>query len=107
MKMRSVSVASGKWMMSTVPQISTMRPPRATSWPQPPRGRAFCSGETAAGGPPPESSLIVRRVATWRHVLCCSPAYLQAHGPIRELAELAQHNCLRYALYPFEEWRFV
>jgi DNA-binding transcriptional LysR family regulator len=57
--------------------------------------------------PPPESSLIVRRVATWRHVLCCSPAYLQAHGPIHELAELAQHNCLRFALYPFEEWRFV
>jgi DNA-binding transcriptional LysR family regulator len=57
--------------------------------------------------PPPESSLIVRRVATWRHVPCCSPAYLQAHGPLRELTELAQHNCLRFALYPFEDWRFV
>src|SRR5260370_23255016 len=27
--------------------------------------------------PPPDSSLIVRSLATWRHVLCCSPAYLE------------------------------
>ena len=28
--------------------------------------------------PPPDSSLIVRSLATWRHVLCCSPGYLEA-----------------------------
>src|SRR5215831_12053239 len=27
--------------------------------------------------PPPDSSLIVRSLATWRHVLCCSHAYLE------------------------------
>ena len=30
--------------------------------------------------PPPDSSLIVRSLATWRHVLCCSPGYLEKHG---------------------------
>src|SRR5213079_1906055 len=34
--------------------------------------------------PPPDSSLIVRSLATWRHVLCCSPAYLEKHGPLRQ-----------------------
>jgi DNA-binding transcriptional LysR family regulator len=58
--------------------------------------------------PPPDSSLIVRSLATWRHVLCCSPAYLEKHGPLRQLAELADHNCVRHILYPFgDEWRFV
>jgi DNA-binding transcriptional LysR family regulator len=58
--------------------------------------------------PPPDSSLIVRSLATWRHVLCCSPDYIEQHGPLRQLSELADHNCLRHALYPYEdEWRFV
>jgi DNA-binding transcriptional LysR family regulator len=58
--------------------------------------------------PPPDSSLIVRSLATWRHVLCCSPAYLEKHGPLRQLSELANHNCVRHVLYPYEdEWRFV
>jgi DNA-binding transcriptional LysR family regulator len=58
--------------------------------------------------PPPDSSLIVRSLATWRHVLCCSPAYLEQHGPPRQLSELADRNCIRHALYPYEDgWRFV
>jgi DNA-binding transcriptional LysR family regulator len=58
--------------------------------------------------PPPDSSLIVRSLATWRHVLCCSPGYLEAHGRPQQLAELADHNCVRHALYPFEDgWHFV
>ena len=57
---------------------------------------------------PPNSSLIVRSLATWRHVLCCSPSYLDARGPLRQLSELAEHNCVRHALYPFgDEWHFV
>jgi DNA-binding transcriptional LysR family regulator len=56
---------------------------------------------------PPDSSLIARRLASWRHVLCCAPAYLEKHGPPRQLADLAAHNCLRYAFYPYEEWRFT
>ena len=57
--------------------------------------------------PPPDSSLIVRSLATWRHVLCCSPDYIDKHGRPQQLSELANHNCVRHVLYPYDEWRFV
>ena len=57
--------------------------------------------------PPPDSSLIVRSLATWRHVLCCSHEYLEKHGRVQQLAELSEHNCGRHLNYPFgDEWRF-
>jgi DNA-binding transcriptional LysR family regulator len=57
--------------------------------------------------PPPDSSLIVRSLATWRHVLCCSHDYLEKHGRVQQLEELAEHNCGRHLNYPFgDEWRF-
>jgi len=57
--------------------------------------------------PPPDSSLIVRSLATWRHVLCCSHDYLEKHGRVQQLAELSEHNCGRHLNYPFgDEWRF-
>lgn len=57
--------------------------------------------------PPPDSSLIVRSLATWRHVLCCSHDYLEKHGRLQQLAELIEHNCGRHLNYPFgDEWRF-
>jgi DNA-binding transcriptional LysR family regulator len=50
----------------------------------------------------------VRGLATWRHVLCCSHAYLEKHSRPRELAELAERNCIRHVSYPYgEEWRFL
>ena len=58
--------------------------------------------------PPPDSSLIVRSLATWRHVLCCSHDYLEQHGRVQQLAELSEHDCIRHANYPYQdEWRFV
>ena len=58
--------------------------------------------------PPPDSSLIVRSLATWRHVLCCSHGYLEKHGRPALLSELASHNCICHVNYPYEdEWRFV
>src|ERR1700760_2357626 len=42
--------------------------------------------------PPPDSSLIVRRLTPWRHILCCSPAYAAAHPDIRHPSDLAQHK---------------
>ena len=48
--------------------------------------------------PQADSSLIIRSLATWRHVLCCSPAYLEKHGPPQQLSELTDHNCVRHAL---------
>jgi DNA-binding transcriptional LysR family regulator len=58
--------------------------------------------------PPPDSSLIVRSLATWRHVLCCSHDYLEKHGRPQQLSELSGHNCVRHAMYPYEdEWQFT
>jgi DNA-binding transcriptional LysR family regulator len=58
--------------------------------------------------PPPDSSLIVRSLATWRHVLCCSHGYLETHPRPQQLSDLAQHNCMRHALYPYgDEWHFT
>jgi DNA-binding transcriptional LysR family regulator len=57
--------------------------------------------------PPPDSSLIVRSLATWRHVLCCSHGYIEKHGRPEQLSELAERNCLRHVNYPYDEWQFV
>ena len=58
--------------------------------------------------PPPDSSLITRSLATWRHVLCCSPDYIERHGRPRQLADLATHNCIRHIHYPYpDEWHFL
>ncbi len=56
---------------------------------------------------PPDSSLIVRRLVNWDHVLCCAPSYLESHPLPRNPADLAEHNCIRYAFYPYgNEWHF-
>jgi DNA-binding transcriptional LysR family regulator len=58
--------------------------------------------------PTPDSSLIVRSLATWRHVLCCSHGYVEKHGKPEKLADLAERNCIRHVNYPYgDEWRFV
>jgi DNA-binding transcriptional LysR family regulator len=57
---------------------------------------------------PPDSSLMVRRLANWRHLVCCSPSYLETHPEPVTPADLSAHNCIRYAYYPFgDEWRFT
>ncbi|MBR0893710.1 LysR family transcriptional regulator [Bradyrhizobium tropiciagri] len=58
--------------------------------------------------PPPDSSLIVRSIATWRHVLCCSHGYVEQHGKPAQLADLAERNCIRHVNYPYgDDWHFV
>jgi DNA-binding transcriptional LysR family regulator len=42
----------------------------------------------------PDSTLVARRLASNRRVLCASPAYLQRRGAPRTMAELADHDCL-------------
>lgn len=56
---------------------------------------------------PGDSSLTVRRLANWHHVLCASPRYIETHGAPTQLDDVSRHNCLRYAYYPYEDWRFV
>lgn len=58
--------------------------------------------------PYPDTSLIVRRLFAYRHILCCAPSYLESHAAPACPADLADHNCLRYAFYPFgDEWHFI
>jgi DNA-binding transcriptional LysR family regulator len=44
-----------------------------------------------------DSSLIARRLAPIRHVVCASPGYLARHGAPQAAADLAQHACLAYS----------
>jgi hypothetical protein len=67
-----------------------------------PRCGAFGRGRVRSGNPadiPPGSSLIVRRLAGRRHLLCGAPRYLETHPTTTCLADLIAHNCLRYAYY--------
>lgn len=45
-----------------------------------------------------DSSLIARRIAPCRTVICAAPSYLSARGTPRTTADLAAHNCLGYTL---------
>jgi DNA-binding transcriptional LysR family regulator len=45
-----------------------------------------------------DSSLVARRLAPCRMVICAAPSYLAAHGTPRTTADLAHHNCLGYTL---------
>ena len=57
----------------------------------------------------PDSSLIARRLAPCRHLVCASPAYLQERGEPRSPEELEgnRHDCLVYSNRTIsEEWRF-
>ncbi len=57
---------------------------------------------------PPDSSLMVRRLANWRYIVCCSPSYLDTHSEPASPADLLAHNCILYTFNPFgHEWRFI
>lgn len=43
-----------------------------------------------------DSSLVARKIAPARLVVCASPDYLKRHGAPKSPAELAKHNCLDY-----------
>lgn len=56
-----------------------------------------------------DSSLVARRLAPCRTIVCAAPSYLAAKGTPRTLAELREHNCLGYTLpdpHDAERWRF-
>lgn len=44
------------------------------------------------------SSLVSRKLAPCRTVVCASPGYIDANGAPRKLVDLAHHNCLGYTL---------
>lgn len=53
------------------------------------------------------STLVARRIASARLILCASPRYLKQAAPIRDLADLAQHDVIAYSyLATGEQWHF-
>jgi DNA-binding transcriptional LysR family regulator len=53
-----------------------------------------------------EPTLIARRLATCRSVLCASPDYLRQHGSPSTVEELSGHRCLVHALVSATQFRF-
>jgi len=51
----------------------------------------------------PDSSLVARRLAPHERRLVASPAYLAAHGEPTAPTDLAQHQCLLFAIQPRED----
>jgi DNA-binding transcriptional LysR family regulator len=45
-----------------------------------------------------DSSLVARRLAPCRTLVCGSPSYLKQHGTPQNLDDLTRHNCLGYTL---------
>ncbi|MBU3738628.1 MAG: LysR family transcriptional regulator [Rhodoferax sp.] len=56
----------------------------------------------------PDSSLVSRRLASTRLVLCAAPGYLQRRGTPRHPSELAQHQVVGYSLLSMGDlWQFT
>jgi len=54
------------------------------------------------------ASIVARKLATSRHIVCASPAYLLRHGRPDSPADLKKHICIGYSYAPHaEEWRFT
>jgi len=55
-----------------------------------------------------DSSLVARRLAHCRRLVCAAPAYLERHGVPKTPADLAQHDCVLYSYAADQgEWQFV
>lgn len=53
-------------------------------------------------------SLVARKIAPARILLCAAPAYLEKNGVPQHPADLENHACLNYAYStPRDEWRFL
>lgn len=52
-----------------------------------------------------DSSLIARRLAPDRRIICAAPAYLREHGEPRSPGDLSQHACIN--LIGMESWTFA
>jgi DNA-binding transcriptional LysR family regulator len=58
--------------------------------------------------PIPSSSLIIRRLASYRFVVCGAPDYFTSRGMPERPADLVHHNCLNYSDAPWgAEWHFA
>jgi DNA-binding transcriptional LysR family regulator len=58
--------------------------------------------------PPPDSSLIARRIAAYRMVVCGAPDYFARRGCPEHPSDLVRHNCLLFYDSPLgKDWRFI
>lgn len=55
----------------------------------------------------PDSSLIVRRLAPNRRVICAAPDYLRRRGVPRDLADLVRHDCIVVGSSEADRWRLA
>lgn len=55
----------------------------------------------------PDSSLMARRLAPHRRIVCASPAYLDRSGTPRTPDDLSAHDTLRLSLIPDDKWCFA
>lgn len=55
-----------------------------------------------------DSTLIARKLASCRMILCASPSYLKARGAPKHPRDLAAHDCLTFAYWSDgPDWRFT
>jgi DNA-binding transcriptional LysR family regulator len=55
----------------------------------------------------PDSSLVARKLAVSRRIVCCSPGYAKQAGLPTTIQEIAQHACIGYAnVHPSQLWQF-
>jgi len=54
-----------------------------------------------------DQSLISRKLATNRRVICASPEYIERHGAPKTPEDLLNHNCLTHSsIHHFNDWEF-
>jgi DNA-binding transcriptional LysR family regulator len=60
-------------------------------------------------GAPEDSSMVALPLANCERVLCASPDYVKQHGMPKKVADLQQHNCLRFVLGDniYDRWAFT
>ena len=55
----------------------------------------------------PDSSLVARKIASSRRLLCASPMYVRRHGMPSTPSDLARHTLLSYSIPGRESWSFI
>ncbi len=54
-----------------------------------------------------DTSIVARKLASNKRVVCASPAYLEAHGAPDSPEDLLRHNCLRlWTVSSWNDWEF-
>lgn len=56
---------------------------------------------------PIDSSLVMRRLAHCRRILCATTSYLNQYGRPAGLADLEKHNCIEYEYLADQRWKFL